>query len=113
MDELNRNAAALAAFDATDSVPGNGVADIFGCPQSWTCDNIIENMIAFGGWDNIAQITAGYDAMFAQALDNVNEGVPMILYTWTPSGSPTTATWSTSGSLPREPRPSPTRGLRP
>ena len=85
MDELNRNAAALAAFDATDPIPGNGVADIFGCPQDWTCDNIIENMIAFGGWDNIEQIMAGYDAMFAQALDNVNEGVPMVLYTWTPA----------------------------
>ena len=85
MDELNRNAAALAAFDATDSNPGNGVADIFGCPEDWTCDNIIENMIAFSGWDNIVQVTAGYDAMFAQALDNVNEGIPMILYTWTPA----------------------------
>ena len=85
MDELNRNADALAAFDATDTIPGNGVADIFGCPEAWTCNNIIENMIAFSGWDNIAQIRAGYDAMFAQALDNVYEGVPMILYTWTPT----------------------------
>ena len=34
MDELNRNADALAAFDAADPRPGNGVADIFGCPQS-------------------------------------------------------------------------------
>ena len=85
MDELNRNAAALAAFDATDSIPGNGVADIFGCPEDWTCDNIIENMIAFSGWDNIAQVTAGYHTMFAQALDNVDEGVPMVLYTWTPT----------------------------
>lgn len=43
MDELNRNADALAAFDATDPVPGNGIADIFGCTESWTCDNIIES----------------------------------------------------------------------
>ena len=85
MDELNSNAEALAAFDATDPVPGNGIADIFGCPEPWTCDNIIENQIAFGGWDNIAQISAGYDAMFAQAADSVNEGVPMVAYTWTPS----------------------------
>ena len=85
MDELNRNAAALAAFDATDPIPGNGVADIFGCPQDWTCDNIIENMIAFGGWGNIAQITASYHTMFAQALDNVDEGIPMVFYTWTPT----------------------------
>ena len=85
MDELNSNADALAAFDAADPRPGNGVADIFGCPVGWTCDNIIENMIAFSGWDNIAQISAGYDAMFAQAVDNVGEGLPMVLFTWTPS----------------------------
>ena len=65
--------------------PGNGVADIFGCPEDWTCDNIIENQIAFSGWDNIVQTKAGYDAMFAQAVDNVNEGIPMVIYTWTPT----------------------------
>ena len=85
MDELNRNAEALAAFDASDTVPGNGRAYIFGCPESWTCHNIIENMIAFGDWDNIEQITAGYDAMFARAVDKVNEGMPIVLYAWTPS----------------------------
>ena len=85
MDELNSNAEALAAFDATDPVPGNGVADIFGCPESWTCDNIIENMIALSGWDNTAQVTGGYDNMFAQAVANVDEGVPMVMFTWTPS----------------------------
>ena len=85
MDDLNRNAEALAAFDATDPVPGNGRADIFGCSESWTCDSIIENMIAFGGWHNIEQITAGYDVMFNQAVRRVNEGIPMVLYIWTPS----------------------------
>ena len=85
MDELNSNTDALAAFDATDSAPGNGVADIFGCSENWACDNIIENMIAFSGWDNIAQTTAGYDAMFAQAVDNVGEGDPMVMFTWGPS----------------------------
>ena len=85
MDELNRNADALAAFDATDPVPGNGVADIFGCAESWTCDNIIESQIAFSGWDNIAQTIAGYDAMFAQAVDAANENLPMVIYMWTPS----------------------------
>ena len=85
MDELNRNPDALAAFDATDPVPGNGVADIFGCAESWTCDNIIESQIAFSGWDNITQTIAGYDAMFAQAVDAADEGVPMVIYMWTPS----------------------------
>ena len=85
MDDLNRNAEALAAFDTSDPVPGNGKADIFGCSQHWTCDDIIENMIAFGGWDNIVQTMGGYDVMFTQAVDRVNEGVPMVIYTWTPS----------------------------
>ena len=85
MDELNRNADALAAFDATDAVPGNGVADIFGCPEDWTCDDIIESQIAFSGWDNIQQVKAGYDAMFAQAVDSANDGIPMVMYTWTPT----------------------------
>ena len=85
LDELNRNAEALAAFDETDPVPGNGVADIFGCPESWTCDNIITAQIAFSGWDNITQTIAGYDAMFVQAVDNANAGIPMVAYTWTPS----------------------------
>ena len=85
MDDLNRNAEALAAFDATDRVPGNGRADIFGCSEYWTCDNIIENMIAFSGWNNIEQITTGYDVMFIQAVRRVDEGIPMVIYTWTPS----------------------------
>ncbi|WP_420609200.1 glycine betaine ABC transporter substrate-binding protein [Candidatus Poriferisodalis sp.] len=85
LDELNRNPEALAAFDATDPVPDNGMADIFGCPEAWTCDNVITNQIAFSGWNNIQQVIAGYDAMFAQAVDSAGEGVPMVIYTWTPS----------------------------
>ncbi len=85
MDELNRNAEALAAFDATDPDPGNGKADIFGCPEAWTCDNIITNQILFSGWDNIVQTIAGYDPMFTQAVASANDGVPMVAYTWTPS----------------------------
>ena len=85
MDELDRNAAALAAFDATDPVPGNGKADVFGCPTTWTCDNIITNMIAFSGWDNIAQVTDNYDDMFDRAVASIEEGIPTVIYTWTPS----------------------------
>ena len=85
MDELNRDGAALAAFDATDPVPGNGKADIYGCHEAWTCDNIIANMIAFGGWDNINQITGDYDDMFDQAVASVANGIPTVIYTWTPS----------------------------
>ena len=85
MDELNRNAAAIAAFDEVDADPGNGIADIFGCPEDWTCDDIIESQILFSSWDNIQQVKAGYDAMFAQAVDNADDGKAMVMYTWTPT----------------------------
>ena len=85
MDDLNNDPEALAAFDATDHVPGNGKAEIFGCSEHWTCDDIIENQIAFSGWDNIVQVKGDYDAHFAQALEDANNGVPMVAYTWTPS----------------------------
>jgi len=85
MEDFNNNPDAIAAYDAVDPVPGNGVADIYGCQESFTCDNMIQNMIAFGGWDNIQQTIAGYDAMFAEAEAKVADGDPIIIYTWTPS----------------------------
>ena len=85
LDQLNDDPAILAAFDADDQSPGNGVADIYGCQESWTCDNIIDSQIAFSNWTNIAQVKAGYDAMFAEATVKANAGEPMVIYTWTPS----------------------------
>ena len=90
MDNFNSNADAVAAYDAQDPVPGNGIADIYGCQESWTCDNIILNQIAFGDgagnpWANIQETIAGYDAMVAEAIAKANAGEPMIIYTWTPS----------------------------
>ena len=85
MDDLNNDSVALAAFDATDHVPGNGKAEIFGCSEHWTCDDIIENQIAFSGWDNIVQIRGDYEEMFDLALEDADSGVPMVAYTWTPS----------------------------
>ncbi|MXZ53709.1 MAG: hypothetical protein F4Z34_11035 [Acidimicrobiaceae bacterium] len=85
LDDLNDNAEALAAYDATDPVPGNGKAEIYGCAQYWTCDDIIDNQIAFSGWDSIVQVRGDYDAHFAIALENVNNDVPVVVYTWVPS----------------------------
>ncbi len=85
LDDLNNNPAAIAAYDADDPDPGNGIADIYGCPESWTCDDAIESQIVFSGWENIRQVVAGYDAMIAEAIDKANEGKPMIAYTWSPS----------------------------
>ena len=85
LDDLNNNPDAIAAYDAQDPVPGNGKADIYGCSESWTCDDIIESQIAFSGWENIQQTIAGYDAMFAEAAQKADAGEPAIAYTWTPS----------------------------
>ena len=85
LDDLNSNPDAIAAYDADDADPGNGIADIYGCPESWTCDDILASQIAFSGWENIKQVLAGYDAMLAEAAAKANAGEPMVAYTWTPS----------------------------
>jgi len=85
LDNFNSNADAIAAYDAGDPDPGNGIADIYGCSESWTCDDIIQSQIAFSGWENIKQTIAGYDAMFAEAVTKADAGEPAIVYTWTPS----------------------------
>ena len=81
LDQINDDPRLTALFD-TDS---DGKAEIYGCPEAWRCDNIIDNQIAFSGWDNIEQITAGYDAMFAEAVTRVAAGEPAVVYTWAPS----------------------------
>jgi glycine betaine/proline transport system substrate-binding protein len=85
MEDFNNNPDAIAEYDASDPSPGNGIADIYGCQESFTCDNMIQNMIAYGEWDNIQQAVAGYDTMFAEAEDKVGDGLPIIIYTWTPT----------------------------
>lgn len=85
VDDLNDNAEALAEYDKYDATPNNGKAEILGCPESWTCDDVIESQIAFSGWENIDQVKAGYDAMFAQAKKAVDSDEPVLVYTWSPS----------------------------
>ena len=85
LDALNSDAAAIAAYDATDAVPGNGKADIYGCPTTWLCDDTINSQIALGGWSNIQQITVDYDEMFTAALAHVEADRPVVFYTWGPS----------------------------
>ena len=85
IDDLNNNPEALAVYDAGDPTSGNGVADIYGCEESFTCDDTIASQIAFSGWENVDQVIASYDAMFAEASSRIDEGEPVVLYTWTPS----------------------------
>lgn len=85
MDDLNRNPEAVAAYDADDFNSGNGIVDMYGCPESWTCDDIIQSQIAFSNLDNISQILAGYEAMFAEAISKIDEGQPVLIHSWSPS----------------------------
>ena len=81
LDQINDTPALYEALD-TD---GDGVGEILGCPEDWTCDDIIENQIAFAGWDNLIEFKAGYDALFAEFVNRVSSGEPAVIYTWTPS----------------------------
>ncbi len=81
MQQINDDPELVALFDSD----GNGKAEIFGCPESWTCDDIFTSQIAFYEWNNIEQTKAGYDAMIAEALNKANAGEPMAIYTWSPS----------------------------
>ena len=80
--QINDDPALAALFD----IDGNGIADIFGCPEAWTCDNVIDEMIAFNQWTNLEQTKADYPDMVAVSVNRVNVGEPALQYTWSPSG---------------------------
>ena len=82
MQQINDDPELVALFDED----GDGKADLFGCPEDWTCDDIMNDMISFNGWDNIAQVKAGYDGMIAESVNRANAGDPVMQYTWSPSG---------------------------
>jgi len=81
IDQINDDPALYGALD-TD---GDGIGEILGCPEDWTCDDIIENIIVFAGWDNLVEQKAGYDALFAEFVNRVRQGDAAIIYTWTPA----------------------------
>jgi len=85
LDQIASDPDMIAMYDAGDSSPGDGIVQILGCPEDWTCDDIISENIEFAGWDTFAQTKAGYDAMVAEAVGRAADGVPFIIYTWTPS----------------------------
>ena len=82
LEQINNDPALVELFD-TD---GNGKANINSCPEDWECDDIVQAIIDRNGWTNLAQTNAGYDAMLADTLARVDDGLPAIQYTWSPSG---------------------------
>jgi len=81
LDEINADEALWSQLD-TD---GNGKGEFYGCPEDWTCDDIMASQIEFAGWTQLEQTQAGYDAMFAEFLQKAQDGEPAIIYTWTPT----------------------------
>jgi glycine betaine/proline transport system substrate-binding protein len=81
LDQINGDEALWSQLDSD----GNGKGEFFGCPEDWTCDDIMTANIQFAGWDNLEQTQAGYDAMFAEFLTKAQAGEPAIIYTWTPT----------------------------
>ena len=81
LDQINGDEALWSQLDSD----GNGKGEFYGCPEDWTCDDIMASQIAFAGWDNLEQTQAGYDAMFAEFLTKAQAGEPAIIYTWTPT----------------------------
>jgi glycine betaine/proline transport system substrate-binding protein len=81
MDQINSDEALWNQLDSD----GNGKGEFYGCPEDWTCDDIMASQIVYASWDNLEQTQAGYDAMFAEFLDKATAGEPAIIYTWTPT----------------------------
>jgi glycine betaine/proline transport system substrate-binding protein len=81
LDQINAEEALWSQLDSD----GNGKGEIYGCPEDWTCDDIIASQIAFNGWDNLEQTQAGYDATFAEFPTFFNDTATTEIYTWTPT----------------------------
>ncbi len=82
-EDVARSPELLAALDRD----GNGVAEIYGCPTDWRCDEEVNHLLDEMGWTDVVfeQLTYGYDAMFAEAVDRIRAGEPTIYFTWGPS----------------------------
>jgi len=81
IDQINNDPALVELFDAD----GNGKAELFSCPPNARCSAVVDSMIAFHQWENLEQVSGGYDAMFVEFLERAQAGEPSIMYTWTPS----------------------------
>ena len=86
LGDINDNPELVALYDATDNVPGDGIVQVYSCPDGWNCALIADQTFEFNGWDNFEAIRAGYPAMFADARARSDAGEAYIAYSWSPSG---------------------------
>lgn len=74
--------ALVERFDAD----GNGLIDIYGCPESWGCHTVIDKIIADVGPDSFEQLSADdYGTGFVDFKRRVSSGRSAIAYTWSPN----------------------------
>ena len=86
LDALLSDPDQFAVYEAADPSPGDGILQIYGCPDGWGCHVNINSWIENAGWDDIEQFdVGGYDAMIADAIARDGAGEPYLVYTWAPS----------------------------
>ena len=86
LDALLSDPDAFAVYEAADTSPGDGILQIYGCPEGWGCHANIDAWIENAGWTNVEQFDiGGYDAMIADAVARDAAGEPYLVYTWAPS----------------------------
>ena len=85
LDALDRNPAAVAAFDESDVLPGNGKADIVAWSEGALPGDVAAAQAAFSGWEHIAVARLGWDERIERATDAIARGVPVITVASSPS----------------------------
>ncbi|MGI9643112.1 MAG: glycine betaine/L-proline ABC transporter substrate-binding protein ProX [Acidimicrobiia bacterium] len=80
--QINDEPDLVALFDTDE----NGLAEIHGCPEPWTCDDIIDELIAFNGWSNLEQVKAEFPGLVGATIARVRAQEAAIQYLWSPSG---------------------------
>lgn len=75
---------------------GDGRGEIYGCPEDWTCDDIIDSYLRGNRWADLEQVSqlpnteadrgrSAYDVLFDEFLAHVAEGEAAVAYAWSPS----------------------------
>jgi len=82
LDDIGEDPGVAALFD----LDGNGKADLMGCNDDWSCRVIIDDTIAFNGWEEtIEQKSANHETLIADSLRRYERGEPILVLTWSPS----------------------------
>ncbi|NBC26476.1 MAG: glycine betaine/L-proline ABC transporter substrate-binding protein ProX [Bacteroidetes bacterium] len=65
---------------------GNGKADLIGCNVDWSCHaRINEHIAELDLEETVEQISGDYNPLSRDAIEQWENGQPLLLYTWTPN----------------------------